>query len=207
MVARIVRPSLRQKLYFLVPRAPMGEAQAAWQEAHPVNLKTDAVTTTAVYLNRSTGLGGGNNANWFCLDFGVNSEAVLLYLEGEGAFTAHYLLPYFSYLIAKNAESVMEDKGFTEEEFWRATYTSSDGVSMDMETHMKENLKRVMANLILSASGNKMPTTEEVAAIRDAFQESPDFQALSPRALYEFAASRYYQALYSADEWAERKGG
>lgn len=207
MVARIVRPSLRKELVFLVPRAPMGEAQKAWQESHPVGIDSDAMLTLVLYLSRSTGLSATADTHWFCLDCGLDNEAVLLYLDGEGALTASFLLPYFSRLIAMSVDAVMESKGYTEAQFWSATFTPTGlDTGLDAEAYLKYSLERALAAALLNAGGNDDPSDAEIAALRERFEESPDFRALRPRALYELAADSYYAALYSADEWAAMMG-
>lgn len=207
MVARVVRPSLRKELVFLVPKAEMGAAQKAWQETHSAGSSSDAVFATALAINRYTGLYGTGEKDWMCLDCGISSDAVLLYLDGQGGFSASYLLPFFANTIGRSVTEIMQREGYTEEQVWNAAYTPETlGTRLDAGAFMKYVLERTLAKLLLAAGGNDAPSEEEFSSLQARFEQSPDFQAMSPRALYDLAAGSYTAALYSADEWAAMMG-
>lgn len=204
MVARVVRPELRRVLNLSVPRVPADGAQTAWEDALPPESAGDLMPRLNHVLKRFTSLTGANAQLWMCHDFGLDPESALLYLEGEGAVYAQSLLPFFCYVISENYENTREKKGFSEDDFWNASVTMKEnGASYPMPDYMKLNLERVLANYLLVLQGKKDPSDTEVAALRDRLQESPAFQTLDPRALYELAKSSYYACFSMSLDQAE----
>lgn len=205
MVARIARPALRKELYFLVPEVEQSPAQAAWQADRPVGLDGQGMTALVRLLNQSTGLSAAADKYWLCHDMGLGSESVLLSLEGDGAVTAYFLLPMLARHSNAYLELMQESKGFSDEDFWGSVY-HGDGGDLPIRDFLKQDLKDTVANLLLRLRDVDDPTDEQIAALADRFQESPDFQALDPRVLYELARTDYYAALYSADDWKDMMG-
>lgn len=214
MVARIVRPSLRQdsvqglpiSFGFPIPQAPMSEAQKTWQEGHPIGLEEEGMLTLALALDRNTPL-DGNEKEWLCYDLGQNRGSVLLSFGEKSTLTATYLLPFLCIQARILVEAIQREKGCSEDECWSAAFQPAGAAEpMDTGAYLKDFVKGSVARQLLYHQGNRTPSEEEVAAVRGRIEESPDFQALDVRALYELARDRYPSALYDADEWAELTG-
>lgn len=214
MVARIVRPSLRQdsvqgfpiSLGFPIPQAPMGEAQKAWQEGHPIGLEEEGMLTLALALNRNTPL-DQSEKEWLCYDLGQHRESVLLSLGEKNTLTSTYLLPFLCIQARILVETLQREKGCSEDECWSTTFLPAGAAEpLDAGAYLKDFVKGSVARQLLYHQGNRSPSEEEIAAVRSRIEESPDFLSLDVRALYELARDRYPSALYDPNEWAELTG-